>query len=217
MLMACVTGLEFLNNKFDPINAKLDGWSESVMENINDYDNVFEKLHEKYTGKVEMIPELELLMMLGGSAFMFHLTNTLFKSALPNMGEVVKDNPELMQNIAKAMATSMGGGGGLGGGLGGVPAPSNGTDSSKTMKPPSFDLGSIMGQSILGSVGAPSAKVLSDSIQNPTIEDDDRFSDISSLSSASSDVRSVSISVDNNGSRRRKPKKTKNGGMILDI
>ena len=37
MLMACVTGIEFLNNRFDPLDLKLDGWSESVHENINDY------------------------------------------------------------------------------------------------------------------------------------------------------------------------------------
>ena len=38
MLMACLTGLEFLNNKFDPFDVKLDGWSEQVHENIEDYD-----------------------------------------------------------------------------------------------------------------------------------------------------------------------------------
>ena len=39
-LIACVTGIEFLNSKFDPINARLDGWSENVHENINDYDDI---------------------------------------------------------------------------------------------------------------------------------------------------------------------------------
>ena len=34
MLMACVTGLEFMNGRFDPFNVKLDGWSESVNENL---------------------------------------------------------------------------------------------------------------------------------------------------------------------------------------
>ena len=48
MLMAFVTGVEFLNNKFDPFSVKLDGWSESMNEGINDYDEVFEELHEKY-------------------------------------------------------------------------------------------------------------------------------------------------------------------------
>ena len=31
-------GLEFLNNKFDPFDVKLDGWSEQINENIDDYD-----------------------------------------------------------------------------------------------------------------------------------------------------------------------------------
>jgi len=47
MLMACVTGIEFLNNKFDPFDVKLDGWGEGVNENINDYDEVFGELQEK--------------------------------------------------------------------------------------------------------------------------------------------------------------------------
>ena len=48
MLMACVTGIEFLNKRYDPFEVKLDGWSESIMENMDDYDNVFERLHDKY-------------------------------------------------------------------------------------------------------------------------------------------------------------------------
>jgi hypothetical protein len=38
MLMACINGIEFLNNRFDPFDIKLDGWGEQVNENINDYD-----------------------------------------------------------------------------------------------------------------------------------------------------------------------------------
>ena len=54
MLMACITGVEFLNGKFDPFNIKLDGWSESMNEGINDYDEIFEELHEKYGGRADM-------------------------------------------------------------------------------------------------------------------------------------------------------------------
>ncbi len=43
MLMAFVTGVEFLNGKFDPFDVKLDGWSETVNENIFDYDEIFEE------------------------------------------------------------------------------------------------------------------------------------------------------------------------------
>ena len=65
VMMAAITGIEFLNNKFDPFDVKLDGWSESLNENIIDYDEVFEELAEKYGGKSEVAPEIKLLMMLG--------------------------------------------------------------------------------------------------------------------------------------------------------
>ncbi len=107
MLMAAVTGLEFLNKKFDPINAKLDGWSESVMDNIVDYEEIFKELHEKYQQKSTMPPELRLLVTLAGSGFMFHLTNSLFKSNMPGIGDVLNSNPDIMKNIMGAMGKAM--------------------------------------------------------------------------------------------------------------
>jgi len=107
MLMACVTGIEFLNGKFDPFDVKLEGWSESVHENVNDYNEVFEELHEKYKDRAKMAPELRLLFMIGGSAFMFHLTNTMFKSQLPGMDDIIKQNPELMKQFANAAVNTM--------------------------------------------------------------------------------------------------------------
>uniref|UniRef100_A0A6C0L146 Uncharacterized protein n=1 Tax=viral metagenome TaxID=1070528 RepID=A0A6C0L146_9ZZZZ len=108
VMMALITGVEFMNNKFDPFDVKLDGWSESVNENINDFDEVFEELSEKYGGKSEIAPELKLLMMLGGSAFMFHLTNTMFKSSIPGMDDIMKQNPDLMKQFAQAAVGSIG-------------------------------------------------------------------------------------------------------------
>ena len=108
VMMAAITGLEFLNNKFDPFDVKLDGWSESINENINDYDEVFEELAEKYGGSSEVAPEIKLLMMLGGSAFMFHLTNTMFKTSIPGMDDIMKQNPDLMKQFAQAAVGSIG-------------------------------------------------------------------------------------------------------------
>lgn len=108
MLMAAVSGLEFLNNRFDPFDLKLDGWAESVNENLEEYDDVFGELHEKYGGKSKMAPELKLLFMLGGSAVMLHMTNTMFKSAMPGMDDIMRQNPELMQQFTAAAASSMG-------------------------------------------------------------------------------------------------------------
>ena len=107
ILMAAVTGLEFANKKFDPIGAKLDGWSESVMDNLDDYETVFERLHEKYKTRAELPPELQLLVTLAGSAFMFHVTKSLFSSALPS-GDNGLQNSEIMKNIAAAMSKSSG-------------------------------------------------------------------------------------------------------------
>tara|TARA_B100000900_G_scaffold283004_1_gene242344 strand:- start:513 stop:1646 length:1134 start_codon:yes stop_codon:yes gene_type:complete len=113
VLMAAVTGLEFLNNKFDPFSVKLDGWSESVNENIFDYDEIFEELYSKYGGGGRDVPpELRLIFALGGSAFMFHLQNTMFKSSLPGMDDILKQNPDLMKQFASAAVGSMGQSGG---------------------------------------------------------------------------------------------------------
>ena len=107
MLMAIINGIEFLNNKFDPFDVKLDGWSEQVNENINDYDDVFGELFEKYKSKASMAPELKLLFQLGGSAMMVHMTNTMFKSAMPGMDDILRQNPDLMRSFQNAAVNSM--------------------------------------------------------------------------------------------------------------
>ena len=54
VLTALITGVEFLNNRFDPFDFKLDGWSENVNENLDDYDEIFSELYEKYKSKTSM-------------------------------------------------------------------------------------------------------------------------------------------------------------------
>ncbi len=107
MLMAVINGIEFLNGKFDPFDIKLDGWSEQIQENITDYDEIFSELHEKYKSKASMAPELKLLFQLGGSAMMVHMTNTMFKSAMPGMDDILRQNPDLMRSFQNAAVNSM--------------------------------------------------------------------------------------------------------------
>jgi len=108
MLMACINGIEFLNSRFDPFDVKLDGWSEQINENLNDYDEIFGELYEKYKGKASMAPELKLLFQLGGSAMMVHMTNTMFKSSMPGMDDILRQNPDLMRQFQSAAVNSMG-------------------------------------------------------------------------------------------------------------
>ena len=106
MLMAFISGTEYMNSRYDPFTIKLDGWSEQVNENINDYDDIFEELHCKYksTGK-KMAPELRLFISLSGSAFMFHLTSRMFKEQpMPDVENVLKSDPELMKQFQNAAA-----------------------------------------------------------------------------------------------------------------
>lgn len=106
MMMAFVSGAEYMNTRYDPFTIKLDGWSEQVNENITDFDDIFEELHYKYksAGK-KMAPELRLMISLSGSAFMFHLTSRMFKEQpLPNIEEVLKSDPELMKKFQNAAA-----------------------------------------------------------------------------------------------------------------
>lgn len=120
MLISFVTGVEFLNNKFDPFDLKLNDWSEQVHENIGDYDDIFEELYEKYKDNSNMAPELRLIFTLAGSAFMYHITNSIFKSSLPNANDVFKQNPDLMKQFAQATMNTMGQqSGGSGGGFAG--------------------------------------------------------------------------------------------------
>jgi hypothetical protein len=109
MLMAVINGMEFLNNRFDPFDIKLDGWSEQINENISDYDEIFGEMYEKYKSKATMAPELKLLFQLGGSAMMVHMTNTMFKSAMPGMDDILRQNPDLMRSFQNAAVNSMAG------------------------------------------------------------------------------------------------------------
>jgi hypothetical protein len=107
MLITFVSGAEWLNGRFDPFDIKLDGWSESIHEGINEYDDVFEELYEKYQGSGSMAPELRLAFMVAGSAFMYHLQNSMFKSSIPGADEVFRQNPGLAQQFTQAAMGNM--------------------------------------------------------------------------------------------------------------
>ena len=109
ILLTIITSLEFLNNKFDPFDLKLDGWSEGIHENIEDYNEIFGELFEKYKTNTKLPPEVKLIMMVGGSAAMVHLTNTMFKSSIPGMEEMLKQNPEMMKQFAQSAMNQVNG------------------------------------------------------------------------------------------------------------
>ena len=193
MLIACVTGVEFLNKRYNPFDVMLEGWSESVMENVDDYDGVFEELYTKYRTKMNVAPEIKLMMMLGGSGMMFHLTHSMFKTAIPNMNDVMKQNPDLVKNMmqavqntqrnngpredtsARPMASPTTRGGG------------DGTSARREMQGPGLDISSLMGGIMMPPPPPMNTKSLISVREEPVEihEDDDDMSDIVSVSGES--------------------------------
>ena len=213
MLMAAVTGLEYMNGRFDPFNIKLDGWSESVMENIGDYDKIFERLAEKYSGRGEMAPELELMFSLAGSAFMFHLTSSFFKSSggggIEGMMRGMM-NPNMMK--------------GMMGGMNKGPENPN-APGMPQMAGPNFDVGSLM-KNIMSqtkdmmnnpnfnaqqtqpdiqevpTVPNPLKRPMSTQQASSVVSDgEDRFSIADTSASVDSDIKSVTI-ADGKGGKK---------------
>jgi hypothetical protein len=95
----CITGIEYLNDKYDPFGFKLNGWAEEVKSNKDDFDEVFGELLDKYKGNgKKMEPELKLIMLLMISAGSFHLSQSL-SSNLPGLDDIIKNNPKLLSKI----------------------------------------------------------------------------------------------------------------------
>jgi hypothetical protein len=202
MLIACVTGLEFLNKRYNPFEIQLEGWSESVMENVDDYDGVFEELYVKYRSKVSVAPEVKLIMMLGGSAMMFHLTNSMFKSVMPNMNDVIKQNPDLVKNMMAAVQNTTRSPEGPA-----VDAPVGGTGQYE-MQGPGVDISNLMGNIMMPPPPPMNTSMGQSTPAAPPVEEDDDLSDIVSISgdSTGGEVKEVNVGAAKPKRTRRKKK-----------
>jgi hypothetical protein len=141
-MMSVVTGLQWMNDKFDPFDLKLDGWSESVHENLEDFDEIFEELYDKYKERGKMPPEARLVMALAGSGFMCHVSNTFLRARMPSMDDILRQNPEMARQFATAAAKQAGPGFGnfmsmaMGGDAAAAPVPPTGSFFGASNAPP---------------------------------------------------------------------------------
>jgi hypothetical protein len=99
ILLNTVSAVEFLNDKYDPFDFQLTGWSEHMSVEVDSYDEVIEEIYEKYkgTGK-KMPPEIKLLMLIVASASAFHFSKSTFKN-LPGVDKVLQNNPDLISKM----------------------------------------------------------------------------------------------------------------------
>lgn len=226
-LMFFTSGVEMLTTKVDTFGVNLDGWSESVHDNIDEYDDTFEELYDKYKGKAKMAPELKLVCALGMSAFTFNMTKSMMKS-MPGVEQVFKQNPDLMKQFAAATAKTMQqeqpqGGilGGLGGlfsnlfGGGGANVSNVNGQSMSHQQPTQHDIPQYNQQPIFNMKGPNN---IDDLMKDLEQNDNDRIEIMSTVTSSEFTELEDDISI-NNLMYGKKKKNGKNGGrkITLDI
>ena len=107
MTLNMIYGIEMLNDKYNPFDLKLKGWSEQINADVNSYYDVFGELYEKYNqpGK-NMAPEVKLLLMVSGSALKFHLQSSLM-SRTSTLNDYALDNPKIEEYRQKAIGDKL--------------------------------------------------------------------------------------------------------------
>lgn len=80
LLVNSVALVEFFNEKYDPFDFQLEGWSEHMSLEVDSYDEVMEELYEKYRGSGKsMPPEIKLMFLVTASGAAFHYSKAAAK------------------------------------------------------------------------------------------------------------------------------------------
>jgi hypothetical protein len=144
---------------------------------------------------------VKLIMMLGGSAMMFHLTNSIFKAAIPNVNDVLKQNPDLVKNMMSAVQNTAAQSQGQ--------TATGNQDGSYEMQGPGVDISSLMGGIMMPPPPPMNTKPLESVREDPPmIDDDDNVSDIVSISGESTGGEVKEVNVAGSSSKKRRKKKT---------
>ena len=94
---------EFLNDKYDPFDFQLSGWSEHMSVEVDNYDDVLEEIYEKYRGVGrKMEPEFKLLFLIVSSAAAFHHSKSSFRN-IPGLDKILEQNPGLLNKVVGQM------------------------------------------------------------------------------------------------------------------
>lgn len=98
IILNSASALEFLNDKYDPFDFKLSGWSEHMSVEVDSYEDVLEELYEKYKGKgSNMPPEIKLVLLMVTSASAFHFTKSYAQNSA--IETALKNNPGMIASM----------------------------------------------------------------------------------------------------------------------
>lgn len=106
ILFGVTKGIEWANHKWDPVGLKLDGWSTEVASNVDEFDEIFDELSEKYGGTVasKMSPEIRLIILILYSGISYSISQTLVQdhSNRPEFTEIINKDPVLRERFMRA-------------------------------------------------------------------------------------------------------------------
>jgi hypothetical protein len=80
-------GIEWINSKVGPF-LRLQGWSEHATRDMTRYNHCFQKLYQRYFRKMQMSPLVEFFWLVFGSAFFWHMQQSLLGSMLPTASAI---------------------------------------------------------------------------------------------------------------------------------
>jgi hypothetical protein len=82
---------------------QLDGLSEAAQMNVADLEDDFEELYDLYGENMKMHPLVRIPLRTCMMIYMVHLTNQMTrKSAIPNIDEIMRQNPDIARQLASA-------------------------------------------------------------------------------------------------------------------
>jgi hypothetical protein len=105
--MMFFSGISELASKYFGVG-KIGGFSEQIYGDLYNepykYDGVLEEIYEKNRNKPKLPPEVRLMMMFGGSLFMYHISNSMMPK-FANMMPMPAAQPQqpIQQNVDPAL------------------------------------------------------------------------------------------------------------------
>jgi hypothetical protein len=99
VLLNGISLMEFLNDKYDPFDFKINGWSEHMSIEVDSYEDIIEELYEKYKSSGKSTPpEIRLILLILASGAAFHFSKT-------QLGNIPGVNSMATNMIGKMMST----------------------------------------------------------------------------------------------------------------
>ena len=101
LMVGVVSGLETLNDNYNPFDIKLSGLSRKINDDMTHYYDVLGEIYEKYNSPGKSIaPELKLLMMIGGAALQLQM-GKLIPNMIRGQADKINKDPKLISDLAE--------------------------------------------------------------------------------------------------------------------